>query len=535
MNTIKFDITFNNQKDFDFVINKQRQYSYAFKSLYCNFNKVSDKEFTGKLRTKFKLSVYELNCLIVEVKAKFDAVTAIKANTEQRIVDLEQDIISLNEVKDRTKCITRKLFKLKNKLEYHKSRLSKDITFGTLETLRRLSFLNNDKKNNVDEILKVKEEYKSKRLLSVYYVGSLNDPNSNRHFSFDFDNNKLIYKPYCGRKIEINFVISNNKKKDLIRLQKIKDSKFIPLTVRLSHNYVTISFDEEKLNGYGFDERSYKNELSKIDKSDKETRKAIANKYKIEQDERKLENKNRLRYCSIDLNPEYIGVSIFDKINDDGELKLIEVFTYDLTLLMGKSNKANTDKLTKYITNKCKFEIGNIYKHLFNKVKHYKCAYFVIEELNFKTDNKNTASKEANRKVKNIWNRTYQYNLITKHCNINGIKLIEVNPCYSSFIGNMMYQYFDPSNSAIEIGRRGIVKYVKGNFYPKLTASIIDTGLNRLGLTDVQFLKTLTWVNFFNTIKETKVKYRFNLVDVSQYSSFSKSVNKTKWRIYSFV
>ena len=535
MNTIKFDITFNNQKDFDFVINKQRQYSYAFKSLYCNFNKVSDKEFTGKLRTKFKLSVYELNCLIVEVKAKFDAVTAIKANNEQRIVDLERDIISLNNIKNRTKRITRKLFKLKNKLEYHKSRLSKDITFGTLETLRRLSFLNNDKKNNKDEILKVKEEYKSKRLLGIYYVGSLNDPNSNRHFIFDFENNKLIYKPYKGRKIEINFVISNNKKKDLIRLQKIKDSKFIPLTVRLSHNYVTISFDEEKLNGYGFDEKSYKSELSKIDKSDKETRKAVYIKYAKEQDDRKLENKNKLRYCSIDLNPEYIGVSIFDKVNNGGELKLIEVFTYDLTKLMVKSNKANTVKLSKYITNKRKFEIGNIYKHLFNKVKHYKCAYFVIEELNFKTDNKNEASKEANRKVKNIWNRDYQYNLITKHCNINGIKLIEVNPCYSSFIGNMMYQYFDPSNSAIEIGRRGIVKYVKGKFYPKLTVSIIDTGLNRLGLTDVQSLKTLTWVNFFNTIKETKVKYRFNLADASQYSSFSKNINKTKWNIYSFV
>ena len=86
MNTIKFDITFNNQKDFDFVINKQRQYSYAFKSLYSNFNKVSVKEFTDKLKAKFKLSVYEFNCLIIEVKAKVDATTAIKANTEHKIL-----------------------------------------------------------------------------------------------------------------------------------------------------------------------------------------------------------------------------------------------------------------------------------------------------------------------------------------------------------------------------------------------------------------------------------------------------------------
>ena len=64
-------------------------------------NKVSDKEFTDKLKAKFKLSPYELNCLIIEVKAKFDATTAIKANTEQRILDLEQDIICLNKIKER--------------------------------------------------------------------------------------------------------------------------------------------------------------------------------------------------------------------------------------------------------------------------------------------------------------------------------------------------------------------------------------------------------------------------------------------------
>lgn len=535
MNSIKFDIIIENESDKLFVLNKQKQYSYAFRLLYKNYDYLDNSEYREYIKNRYKLSSYELNCLVIDVKAKLDAVQKIKENTEQLIIDLEEDIKELKESKNKTKKVIRKIFKLQKKLEYHISRLPKDITFGKLETLRRLSFLNNNKTKNSDEITRIKQEFKNNRILGINYVGSLNDKNSNRYFIFDFENNKIKYKPNLGKVIEIDFVVSKNKMKDLKKLQQIKDSKIIPISIRLFNNKLVISFDEEKLNGYGFDESNYKRELLLIDKSNPEAKKNLGIKYKQEQTERKLYNKNRLRYCSIDLNPEYIGVSIFDKINDEGELKLIEVFTYDLSDLMLKSNKSNVDKKSKYINNKRKFEMGNVYKDLFKRIKHYGCAYFVIEELNFKTNNKETASKEANRKTKNIWNRNYQYNLINKHCNVNGIILIEVNPVYSSFIGNMMYNYFDPSNSAIEIGRRGIIKYIKNNkLFPMLTETIIDTALNRLGLSDVQLLKAITWKEFFNVIKETEVKYRWQLDDVS-HSCFSKNVKRRRWKLYSFT
>ncbi len=534
MNSIKFDIIIQNENDRNFLLQKQKKYSYGFRLLYSNPDKINNHEFEEFIKNNYKLSGYEYNCLCIDVKGKIDAVTKTKENTEQKIVDLEEDIKTLNKSKVKTKKVIRKIFRLNQKLEYHKSRLCKDITFGTLKTIRRLSFLNNDKDKNLEEIKRVKQEFEDGRILGFNYVGSLNDKNSNRYFEFDFENNKVYYKPYKGRVIEIDFVLTKNKMNDLIKLQEIKDNKFIPITVRLSHDNIVITFDEEKLNGFGFDEKGYKKELQTIDKSNSDAKKNLGIKYKQEQAERKLENKIKTRYCSIDLNPEFIGVSIFDKINDEGELKLIDVFTYDLTDLMAKSNKLSSDKQSKFLTNKRKFEIGNIYKKLFNKVKHYNCAYFVIEDLEFKVDNKDNASKEANRKTKNIWNRNYQYNLITKHCNINGIILIEVNPAYSSFIGNMMYTYFDPSNSAIEIGRRGIVKYIKGNkFYPPLTETIIDTALNRLGLSDVQWLKAITWKGFYDQVKETGVKYRWQLDDVS-HRCFSKNTIKTKWKLYSF-
>ena len=51
-----------------------------------------------------------------------------------------------------------------------------------------------------------------------------------------------------------------------------------------------------------------------------------------------------------------------------------------------------------------------------------------------------------------------------------GLNLVEVNPVYTSFIGNMIYDDQDPIASSLEIGRRGIVKFLKGSsIYPKVS------------------------------------------------------------------
>jgi hypothetical protein len=44
-----------------------------------------------------------------------------------------------------------------------------------------------------------------------------------------------------------------------------------------------------------------------------------------------------------------------------------------------------------------------------------------------------------------------------------------VSPIYSSFIGNMIYNFPDPVSAAAEIGRRGMFMYIKGySIYPEL-------------------------------------------------------------------
>ena len=122
----------------------------------------------------------------------------------------------------------------------------------------------------------------------------------------------------------------------------------------------------------------------------------------------------------------------------------------------------------------------------------YKVGYFVLEQLNFREKNVNENFKEANRKCRNIWHRGVTGSLINKYCNILGIQKVEVNPCYSSFIGNIQNSYFDPISSSVEICRRGILKFKKEGFYPKLNLSDFNTMSNLINnqVRDVKGIKT---------------------------------------------
>lgn len=531
MITIKLNIS--EVDDIDFVLNKQKQYSYAFRKLYKHINLINDKSFMDKLKLNFSLSAYEINCLKKDVNTKFEQVKTSKENIEYDILSLTKDIETLN-TKDRlSKKELRNLFKLKNKLVYKTKSLSKDITFGGLNILREISFLSNDKEKNKDIIKNKIKTYKGNRLLPINYIGSLNDKNSNRYFIFDFINNTIIYKPNSNNKINIKYKVKTNYKNILKKLQEVKDSKLLPISVRLTTNYVTITFDNSLLTDYNFKQKELYSELNLVPKEDKLLRKEITKKYFREQEQRMFKDKIIDRYCAIDLNPEYIGLCIIDKTN----FKIIHKQTFDLSELMKKSNKSSNDNLSKYINNKRKYEIGRIYKSIFNTIKHYKVSHFVIEDLNFKDKNINDNYKEFNRKVKNTWKLNFQLDLIKKHCTNNGVKLIEINPVYSSFIGNILYNDYDPVNSSIEICRRGMIKYEKcSNFFPEITNTIIDTVVDRFSesIPDVQLIKDcVSWKNLYFLLDKTKCRYRLKLCD--KHNFFSHQNIKSNVKIIQLV
>ncbi len=525
MLTIKLDIETNNNQ---FILDKQQNYSFAFRKLFKNYNLISDKLFLNNLKLKYNLQDYELNCLKIDVKTKYEQFKTSKEQLEDKIVSISNDIKVLENKESLTKKEKRNIFKLKNKLRYSDKQLSKGLVFGGLNNLQKLSFLNNNKEKNSNDILKIKNIYQEQRILPLNYIGSLNDSNSNRYFNFDFINKQIIYKPNSKTKIELTYKSKKNIDKILLRLHELKDNKVLPISVKLTTKYIYITFDEEKLFNFGFNEKDYKNDLEKLDKDNPNyltLKKELTFKWFKEQEERMFKDKNINRYCSIDLNPEHIGCSILEK-NNEG-FKILDKFNYDLIDLSKKEIK----------TDKRKHEISNIYKSLFKVCEHYGCSHFVMEDLNFKSKNINEGTKEGNRKIKNIWNINYQKNLINKYCKIKGLKLIEVNPCYSSFIGNIKYNYFDSINASIEIGRRGLNKYDKGaNFYPKIGTDDLGTMSNLIKKSNGDVLKLNSinsWVGLYRLAKDTESRYRRTLCETS-HNVFSKDNKKSLVKLYTF-
>ena len=76
-----------------------------------------------------------------------------------------------------------------------------------------------------------------------------------------------------------------------------------------------------------------------------------------------------------------------------------------------------------------------------------------------------------------------------------------------------MFPIFDPIAAAIEIGRRGMYKYIKGNnFYPVLTETILDTVVEKFGelFPDILTVKDCkNWIELYKLFKETEIRYRW--------------------------
>jgi len=204
---------------------------------------------------------------------------------------------------------------------------------------------------------------------------------------------------------------------------------------------------------------------------------------------------------------------IFDNI--DGEQKTITTKLFDLSELSTSLRFSSSDIKQVKQNNKRKHEIKEVWCQIFELVKHYKVFNFVIEELEFKNKtNTNKNSSELNKQSKNLWHRTLTINLIEKNCNEIGLKLIPIIPAYSSFIGNMIHtSYVDPIASAIEIGRRGMVKYLKGNsIYPCISLINQEKLLSLLGENDDKTCDS--WTQLYRIIYRKRYRNVLSLDNV---------------------
>ena len=325
-----------------------------------------------------------------------------------------------------------------------------------------------------------KVKYKEYRLLPLNIFGE-GANGGNRKFKLDLFNDKIIYKHSRVDHFVLEIPKLRGSYKELYNLMENPRT----YSVKLTDKYILISFEEVK----------------------------------------EVVNLNDLRYLGIDLNPEYIGISIKE---DD---KILWTKLYSLKKLTDKIinlKVKSSDPKFKTLNNKLNHEILEISKDISELSKKYNCKFIFIEDLSFK----GSLTKFSNRKNKNLWKRDILINNLEKRCFMNGQKLYKVNPAYSSFIGNLQWNFDDPVNASLEIGRRGfecIIKKTK-QFYPelKLKEVLISQWKDKINIDNFK-----TWKDLFSFIKNLGLRYRVSTgVVFSEFKTGKSLVGYISYQSY---
>ena len=359
-----------------------------------------------------------------------------------------------------------------------------------------------------------KEEFHKQKQIPIYRVGQSNKK-GNTKFSI-ITEEYILFKPTRNEHMLLTLEsVGKNYRKRLLELSELANQNKIAINFKLDTEYVYVSFDLNKL----------------------KSEKVISDKIKD-------------RYFSIDLNPNYIGYTIIDwsdgenyKIVDKGCFSLKKLNDYDDSLFGKGFNSESKER--KYISNKRKYETINISHKLVKIANHYHCEYFIMEDLVISSKD-NKKGRKFNKKCNNQWDRNLIVNQIKKVCKLSKIKVLEVVPNYSSFIGNLVYRkekLFDPCLSSIEISRRGyefVHQYILKD--KKIEKNIIFGNFEKDKEVYKQSLEELgvnfpfeTFQELYSKLKESKLRYRFPLESCKNLAVFSKNSIRNYQTLYKFI
>ena len=255
------------------------------------------------------------------------------------------------------------------------------------------------------------EEYKLKKLMPLCSVGGKIEY-GNRYFKI-LNRDLIEFRP--NKNTRFTFQLNDKRLWMLSILKKLQDNQAIPITYRLDTENIYITYDDSLVNEYQIYD-------------------VIPN-----------------RFIAFDLNPEHIGLVIFDDYL--GNINIITAKDYDLSTILKehKDSKCSTDSdVNEYYNNKRKYELREINQSLKELIVHYKCQYIVIENLKF--------NKLTGRKCTAQWNKTITVNFLESEFDRSNIHLLKINPAFTSIIGNIVHNYKMPDmcRSALEVGLRAI-------------------------------------------------------------------------------
>jgi hypothetical protein len=367
------------------------------------------------------------------------------------------------------------------------------VVFGGKKNFENLS------KNKI-----TKEEYKKNRLAPILSIGSCNEKCGNRKIELDIiENNRIIFKQNKNTHIILELPKLKKKYKEMLfKVEELARNHEIPVTFRLTNDYISIIFDETIF------QKEYTN-------------------YKPG------------RILSLDMNPNYVGISICDyNTNNRQRIILKQIITNK------KINDIDTKGLSTkhpeniYKTNKRIHETYEINKYIVKLAKTYHCEWITYEQLEtLSKDNKK--GRKYNKLVNNQWNRTRMRENLIKLCIIEKIKTQEIASQYSSFIGCINHPIeIDSIAASLEINRRSnlFIKIYKTKIlektdvvFPGITKELILNRWKDDGLVDKDLVN---WKTLYSWVKTRKLNYRVLFSVNKTKSSFRLKSNKSLVRVY---
>jgi len=511
---------------FDYVDRKNINFTYAFHQIYNRADETVDKEFQKEIRKRYSMCDIEYRSCVSEATALRSSEDALN---EQREIDIED----LKEKYNDEDTDSKKRFRIFNKIAFLLRQHTTNAVFGGRSALRKLTKAHNRiaeaevniprlvkeieefeaklqtddiskrdykrikyninlKKQRINQlreqskkaeqrIPKLKEELKNKRILDTSLMGEANQK-GNRFVDFDLVKGILTLKITGDKKYKVCVKIPKGFEKELQIVQKLIDKKEISVSVHISRKYIKLHYDIAVVNGYSLDRKTLRKEVKEIksvgypkEVEEEKIKESYRNQYSV-QKQTMLSGKIEGRCISIDLNPGEIGYSVLqkDETKEEG-YRIIAAGRLSWNHLMRKTGTSSSSAKTKHRNNKRKNAVSLALKLLFEVTEHYKCSEFIMENLDFSDTDASDKSKESNRKCNNIWHRTLSENIINRRCVEAGIRLIKTNACYTSFIGNIKHDFCDSTNASVEVGRRGLLRYTSGSFYPQMTMRDRDT------------------------------------------------------------
>jgi len=306
-----------------------------------------------------------------------------------------------------------------------------------------------------------KEELIQKRNPSLMTIGRAADRQGNRKFKIDIKNQRFFFCPDKNTSFELKVLAKAKMFLKLAEYEERAKARELPITYRLTRTHLIISIDETRL--------------------------------------AKPTEKIKDRILGIDLNPNYIGISVSD-FDRNGQR---EVFSqvFDLT------------KLNKLSTNKKKYEQLQISNRIAKLASHYKVETVAVEKLEIRTENHNKGKKF--NKLLNTWDRNTFTNNVRKHCGFLGIHFQEVIPEYSSFVGCLQHPTkIDSVAASLELARRAnlFINIYVNKLLPKETKIVFPEFNNHLlnrWKEEAGILELSNWKSAFDWFKKNpKLCYR---------------------------